>query len=154
MVIYLYKTTSEKNAISKTWSTASGDIKTYSLSYAVGEMDLLNPDIMISDTNLEVFNYAYIPDLNRYYFIKPTITATGYYKLNAHCDVLMSHAVQLRKEVGILARSSDVYNTFLTDQIYNSLVYRRVQTLLFSSTPFSTSGNGYYLTVTGGNPTP
>lgn len=154
MEITLYKTNSEKNAVTKTWSTAPADIKTYSLSYATGQLDVLDPDIKIADTGLEAFNYAYIQDLGRYYFIKPTISANGFYSLNAHCDVLMSHATQLRKEVGILARSADVFNTFLTDQIYNSLVYRRVQTLYFDKEPFSASGNGYYLTVTGGTPTP
>lgn len=154
MEIKLLKMTSEPKAITKTWSTASADIKTYSTSYAVNELDVMNPRIVLADSDVENYNYMYIAALGRYYYIRPTITAEGYYTLNAHCDVLMSHATQIRKEVGILARSSDIYNTFLTDEIYNSLVYRRVQTLLFDKTPFSTSGNGYYLTVTGGNPTP
>lgn len=154
MQITLYKCLSEKNVINKIWSTASADIKTYNTSYATGSLDVLNPRILLTDSSVQDFNYMYISELDRYYFIRPTITANGFYDLNAHVDVLMSHATQLKKEVGILARSEDVFNTFLTDQLYNSLVYRRVQTLLFDKTPFSTSGNGYYLTVTGGTPTP
>lgn len=149
MEIILYITKDDPRHVTKTFLLGS---KTYNLAYATHALDLLKPEIELSDTGLESFNYMKITDLNRYYFIKPELTANGFYRLNAKCDVLMSHATQIRKENGIIGRSSNVYNTFLTDALYNSLCYRRVQTLLFDKTPFSTSGNGYYLTATGGTP--
>lgn len=151
MNITLYQTNDDPRHIVKTFTATT---KSYSLAYATHELDLLSPEIQIADTGVESFNYMYIQDLGRYYFIHPVLTANGYYKLNARCDVLMSHSTQIKKESGILKRSSSVFNTFLSDDLYNSLCYRRVQTLLFDKTPFSTSGNGYYLTVTGGNPSP
>ena len=150
MQIVLYKSHSEKNALTKTWSTTSGDIKTYNTAYAVDQVDLLAPDITLADTGLEAFNYMHIPELNRWYYIKPVITATGYYRLNAHCDVLMSHAAAIRAQSGILARSETVFNTYLSDRVFNALVYRRTQTIPFPGHPFTTSSGGYFLATTGG----
>ena len=147
MEIRLYKTNDDPRHITKTFS---GTVKTYNLAYATHELDLLKPDIQISDLGLSEFNYMYIPELSRYYFIHPVITANGFYTLNARCDVLMSHANAIKAQSGILERSETIYNTYLTDEAYKSLVYRRTQTIPFPGHPFTTQNGGYYLITTGG----
>lgn len=150
MEIQLKKTTSDPRSITKSFVAGDANTKTYQTSYAVNALDVMQPEIYLSDTGLEAFNYMYIPALNRYYFIRPTITANGYYKLNARCDVLMSHATEIRKQSGILARSNTIYTRYLTDPEYRMKVYRRVQTIPFSASPFTTSADAYYLTANGG----
>lgn len=147
MIIYLYKITDDPRHITKRLSET---VKTYNLAYATHELDLLKPEIQISDLGLSQFNYMYIPDLARYYYIHPVIMANGFYTLNARCDVLMSHAVAIRSNEGILDRSNNVFTRYLTDPEYEMKVFRRVQTVPFSTTPFDTSADRFYLTCTGG----
>lgn len=147
MKITLYKTNSNPKAITKTLT----DSLVFDDCNSIRSLDVLHPDIVLSGTDLEKYNYAYIDDLNRYYFIKPEITASGMYDLHAKCDVLMSHDAAIRLQSGILSRSETMFNTYLSDAAFNSLCYRRVQTILFSTDPFSTSGNGYYLVANGGS---
>lgn len=147
MQIKLYKTNSPAVAITKNLTAEL----VFSDCTARAPVDLLRPEITLVATGLEGYNYMYIPELGRYYFIHPVMTRNGLFTLNARCDVLMSHAAQIRAQSGILERSETVYNTYLTDKVFNMLSYRRVQTILFSGNPFSTAGNGYYLTTTGGS---
>lgn len=147
MNITLYQTNEDPRHITKTFSATT---KSYSLAYSTHELDLLKPEIYLADTGLENYNYMYIQDLGRYYFIHPELTANGYYSLNAKCDVLMSHATAIRGNAGILDRSNNVFTRYLTDPEYQMKVYRRIQTVPFSTTPFSTSGDRYYLIATGG----
>ena len=148
MIIKLYKTNSNAKAITK----ALTNELTFNDCVARAPLDLLRPSITLAAKNLEGYNFMYIPELHRYYFINPTISNNGLYSLNARVDVLMSHAALIRAQSGILARSETVFNTYLSDAMFKSLSYRRVQTILFSGDPFSTSGNGFYLATTGGTP--
>ena len=146
--IILYKTNSPTNMISKTLS----DALTFSTCALLDTTDVRSPRVRLTGSDLSGYNYMHIPALGRYYYIKPTVISTGLWELNAAVDVLMSFSSQIRAQGGILARSENIFNTYLTDDIFQSRVYRRVQTILFSGNPFSTSGNGYYLTTTGGYP--
>lgn len=145
MQIKLYKTNSPAVAISKSLTAEL----VFTDCTARAPVDLLRPEIILSATGLEGYNYMYIPELQRYYFIHPVMTRNGLFTLNARCDVLMSHATQIRAQSGILERSETVFNTYLTDRVFNMLSYRRTQTIPFPGTPFSSAG-GFYLTVTGG----
>lgn len=67
MTIIFYKTVSNENQIQKTLT----DSKTYTGTFK-NDLDLLNPKIIISDTSYSIlgFNYCFIQELNRYYFVK------------------------------------------------------------------------------------
>lgn len=147
--ITLYKTNSPRNKITKTLT----DSLAFESCNLLDTTDVLNPNVRLSSNNdLTAYNYMYIPATGRYYFITPVIIATGLYALNAVCDVLMSHATEIRKQAGILARSSSVYNTYLSDPIYLARCYRQTHTIKFPNSPFTTSSNGYYLLTSGALP--
>lgn len=146
MQIKLYKTNSPAAAVTKILTSEL----VFSDCTARSPVDLLRPEIVLSAAGLEGYNYMYIPELQRYYFIHPVMTRNGLFSLNARCDVLMSHATQIRAQSGILERSENVFNTYLTDRVFNMLAYRRTQTIPFPGHPFTTSNGGYYLATTGG----
>lgn len=148
MQIKLYKTNSPAVAITKSLTAEL----VFSDCTARAPVDLLRPEITLAATGLEGYNYMYIPELGRYYFIHPVMTRNGLFSLNARCDVLMSHAAQIRAQSGILARSSSVYNTYLSDPIYLARCYRQTHTIKFPNSPFTTANNGYYLLTSGALP--
>ena len=86
MNIRLCINNSEKNKINKSLTsgiTLSGTLR--------NESDVVNPSIAINIDNPTIYNYAYIPEFKRYYFITDfTSIRTGIWRINLKSDVLMS----------------------------------------------------------------
>lgn len=152
ITITLYKMTDDPRKISKTLPSASGTFLTFSTSWLKDVFLCLDPELTMSSTDdLSAYNYMQVGSpVNRYYFIKPTILRKGLWRLNAHEDVLQVFQSQIKSNSAIMARSENKFNTYLSDSIFEGLVYRRTCTIPFPITPFSTDSGGYYLTTTGG----
>ena len=95
---------SEKNKINKDLTagvTLSGTLR--------NESNVVNPSIVINIENPTIYNYAYIEDFKRYYFITDYISLrTGIWQINLKSDVLMSF------KDSILASSVLINNTEAT----------------------------------------
>lgn len=151
--ITLYKMNDNPKKINKTLPTATGTFLAFSTNYLKSAFDVLEPMITLSSTDdLSAYNYMYVGSpVDRYYFIKPTIANTGLWSLNAREDVLQTFQSAILTQSGILDRSENVINTYLSDSIFEGLVYRRICTIPFPTSNFSTGSGSYYLTVTGGS---
>lgn len=108
MNIKLYKMSCEDNRIDKT------SFLTYVLEYEGSlrtETSLLNPQIDIQHggkSDFTQFNYAYIKDFNRYYFIDDITSVRTYIsRLHMRCDVLMSYVHSIGQLPCIVARTSN-----------------------------------------------
>lgn len=101
MNILFYNTSSENNRIGKTLeneTTLTGSFKT--------EIDVQDPVLEVN-TNLMNFNYCYIPDLNRYYFInKIEITRTNFFTVYLHIDVLETYKDEIKALKVVVSNSS------------------------------------------------
>ena len=113
--------------------------KTVSISKQVdcnlkGEVDILNPTLIVKDVTIGSCNYMQIPDFNnRYYYIDSVITRNnGILEISGRVDVLMSHKTEILALGGIVSRQEVLYNAELKDTDYTALNYRRVQTKTFS----------------------
>lgn len=108
MIIKLYKMSCEDNRIDKT------SFLTYVLEIEGSlrtETSLLNPKIDIQHggkSDFTQFNYAYIEDFNRYYFIDDITSVRTYIsRLHLRCDVLMSYVHSIGQLPCIVARTSN-----------------------------------------------
>lgn len=120
-----------------------------------GEFDLYSPVVKIEyDEDIFTYNYAYLPNLRRYYFItsiKGNPGETLYVQLRE--DVLMTFRTQILALNCEVVRSSTSQAKFLNDNQMPIKADLQVQNYEFSSTPFSTAdtiGGNYLLTVIGG----
>ena len=99
---------SEKNKINKSLTagvTLSGTLR--------NESNVVNPSIIINIDNPTIYNYAYIEDFRRYYFITDYISLrTGIWQINLKSDVLMSF------KDSILASNVLINNTETTGKNY------------------------------------
>lgn len=87
MTIKFYSVSDRKNKLSKTLGTST-DI-TGTLREPVS---LTDPEILIESVTVPTYNYAYISDLGRYYFIRSVVAEQYHiYRLRLHVDVLMSY---------------------------------------------------------------
>ena len=86
MQIKFYYNSSEKNKIGKSLSkeiTMNGNLR--------DECSVISPTILVEHSNLAGYNYAYIPEFNRYYFITEiTSVRNNLWRISLKVDVLES----------------------------------------------------------------
>lgn len=85
---------------------------------------VLNPILVIEENknyNVFDFNYCYIPELRRYYFIEDIVYNLGNWNVYCKCDVLATHAKSIRNSEQFIIRSTDRYNGNILDSFYNTV---------------------------------
>ena len=86
MQINFYKNSSEKNKIGKFLSsvlTLNGNLR--------DECSITSPSILVEANSLVDYNYCYIPEFKRYYFISDiTSVRNNLWRVSLKCDVLES----------------------------------------------------------------
>lgn len=95
--------------------------------------NILDPVLQLSK-NIDPleYNYCYIPDVDRYYFIaaQPSYEA-GFYNVSLHIDVLMSFRSEFIELGAIIARQEGQYNAYLKDDRLPVLADRKVTSVNF-----------------------
>ena len=130
MTIKLYKCVSDPKTVNKILNdekTITGIVK--------DPVNVVNPVIEIEGDNdtLAGYNYAYIQDWARYYFISPQADS---YNLNTYSfttDVLMTAKPWLLSRLATVTRNEKLYNSYLTDPDFNAYAYRNIVTKAFPS---------------------
>ena len=142
MNILLYKTTNANNDLNKTISD-----KVELVGALRDASSIIAPSILIQSNPIG-YNYAYIPEFGRYYYIK-NITAfrKGAYIVDLKCDVLMSFREEILNMSGIVSRLTDGDEYANRDVKTKCLeTHRRLD---FPETPFTRNGS-YVLISKGG----
>lgn len=99
-------------------------------------VSVLKPSFTIRGTaNLANYNYVYIPDFKRYYFITNiTSMRNMLWKVDCRVDVLMTYREQLKKTDAIITRNEKTWNLYLNDPLFRVTNKRLVQTYNFEYT--------------------
>lgn len=123
MVIKLYKTASDPKSVTK--------ILTDELlvnGVARDPVDVVNPVIEYQGDNATTagYNYAYIQDYNRYYFMDVQNDSYDLNTLTLRCDVLMTAAAFLKQRNATITRNETLYNSYLNDPEFNAYSYRNI----------------------------
>ena len=79
--------------------------------------DVLHPAFTFKSDTVPTFNYCYIPDFNRYYFVTVTNTyPKGVYTVSCDVDVLKTYQNNiLYATTNSLITKSDAYNPYVDD---------------------------------------
>lgn len=135
--INLYANTSPVNKVDKNISlvlSTTGVLRDgVTISDPVVLLEVATPANIISSAN-----YAYIPELGRYYYITGVASdANGLWIVSMHVDVLMSFKEQIRNQYAIVARQEYIYNMYLDDGWFMAYQKPLIQLKYFSVTaPF------------------
>lgn len=118
MEIYLFQ-----NFIKKENSTKQPDISTGKMFSCTLKTpsSVVNPSVLIEHAVLNYFfkyNYAYIPDFERYYFVDDITSEGLLWKYTMHCDVLASYKNKIENAPLYILRSSAVFNGKIADNYY------------------------------------
>ena len=146
MDIVLYVNSSEKQAINKTIS--SGETLTGSLR---DESSVINPSFLIQHTNPSAYNYCYIAEFGRYYFITDIVSVrTNLWRINCTVDVLMSFKTQilnLNVTVSDVSSGESPDETYMNGEQWQTTVKTKTDIVSFSN---GLLDSGEYILITSG----
>ena len=111
MTVIFYTYNGIKNKINKTLSSGL----TINDVIIQNDFDITNFDLLIKNSNFNLeYNYCFIPDLNRYYFIENIEKMNGsIYKIRITVDVLKSFSSQIENINAIITKSENPDNNFV-----------------------------------------
>ena len=114
------------------------------------DTSVLDPVIIIQTSdNIYTYNYMYISDFGRYYFINDIVSLNNNrWMIKAHVDVLETYKVPILNNNAVIKRQTGVYNTYLNDPEWKVYAYDQRVAYKFKKTPF-TKNLKYLLTVAG-----
>lgn len=144
MNITLYINNSEKNKIGKNLTND------FSLSGALRDAtNIINPVILIELNEIGNYNYCYIPDFNRYYFITDiTVIRTGLFALSVTVDVLESFKTDIKNLSVILLNTQNVGSSnYLPSPVFRNNVKSKTDILNF---PNGLNDSGEFILITAG----
>lgn len=95
------------------------------------ESSIISPVITIERSSPTGFNYVYIPDFGRYYFVQEVdVVRTGLIRMHLKSDPLMSFATQIRANSGIIRKNANQFNVMINDnsiRTYQNDIYSYYQ---------------------------
>ena len=111
MTVVFYKYNGIKNKINKTLSNGL----TINNVIIQNDFDITAFDLLIKDTGFNSeYNYCYIQDLGRYYFIESVERMNGtIYKVRLSVDVLKSFSTQIENIQAIITKSENPDDNFV-----------------------------------------
>ena len=119
MTIKTYRFLGDSRKVDKTLTP----VKTYSNAVVVGDMSIHTPTISLqldSFTDVINFNYIYIEELRRYYYVvDSTIREDGFVQLQCKVDVLKSFKNDILASTQYVERQQNKCTYQLPDNLYN-----------------------------------
>lgn len=114
------------------------------------DTSVLKPTLILqSASSLAGFNYMYIPDFNRYYFIDDIVSKNNViWEVSGHVDVLETYKTDILSQSAVIRRQQNKYNLYLNDPDFMTYNYDMIQTKKFSASEFNKTLN-YILAVNG-----
>lgn len=138
--IKLYSNTAETNRVDKTnfltlKATLQGNLKE--------KTSIINPIINFELSDVPDFNYVYIAEFNRYYFITDIKNiSNNLWEISMRCDVLMSFKTEILTNPAILKRTADTNysDPYLIDSEYKFETPKDIEYIEIGGTPFIKQG--------------
>lgn len=145
MEIKLYKTSSPRKKLVKELTdgiTLVGTLRAQS--------SVMSPTFTVQDTAVVGYNYCYIPDFGRWYYINGIdALRSNLYELLLGIDVLMTYAAEIRKNYAIIDKVENfgaAYN-YIND---GSWVYTNRMKQSIINFPTGFNDNGEFILITAG----
>ena len=145
MEIKLYKTSSPRKKLVKDLTdgiTLTGTLR--------GQSSIMSPSLQIQDIAVIGYNYCYIPDFGRYYYINGiNALRANLFELSLGIDVLMTYADAIRNNAAIIDKVQPQKGAmpYINDGSYVS-TNKMYQTIINFSGGFN--DNGEFILITAG----
>ena len=143
MIMKMYNTSDSDNTMGKTLT----DETEYNIKLK-GDTSITQPVVILHSNNIILFNYAYIPEFNRYYFVnKIELFPNGIYNITLNVDVLESFKNDIKNSMGLISKQTNINNYY--NDGYESEIKKEVD-LYRSSVTFDLNTKEKVLVTIGG----
>ena len=144
MVIVLGTIADETNKLNKTINNVTNINGTLRQ-----ETSVINPSVLIEAQNLSGFNYMYINEFGRYYFITDIVSVkNGLWRVTGKVDVLMSFKAGIETCPVILANTEiTLLDKYMPAEMWKTQVKSKTDIINFSS---GLNNTGEYILITSG----
>lgn len=142
MLMKMYTTKTPNNSIGKVLENATDfDIK------FKAQADRTKPVVVLRCESMIDFNYAFIPNFNRYYFIESIeVTPNKIFNISLRCDVLESFKEDIKKSSGVISQQTNGNNYFNSD--YQTEIKKEVD-VIKSTVTLDTTKSTILVTIGG-----
>lgn len=146
--IYTYNNRSANNVVHKNLT----QIESTTCDW-YGAIDVKRPTVILLDDTSKLANYAYIPDLGRYYYATTEIQPDGRLVMRLDSDPLMSFWNDFSGSPCVANRSSSNYDPYLVDEMVSvkESVHYNLRRLSGAFAPSQSGANHYVVTIGGLN---
>ena len=142
MRIILYQNTSPANMVNKS-PTQVGVLE----GVLRAPTSIINPVISIEYANPVGFNYIYIQEFGRYYFVNGiSIESDKLIVVSAHVDVLKTYATAIANFDAVVKRNENKFNLYLDDGIFKAYQNTKHKVIQF---PYGFTEYSYILALAG-----
>lgn len=130
MTIKLYKVLDDPKNVNKTLTD-----ELVVTGVARDPVNITAPVIEVETDNstLAGYNYAYIEDYARFYFVNPTNDSWNLNTLFLRCDILSSAKAWLLARTATITRNERLYQSYLSDPEFSTYAYTNIVTKAFPS---------------------
>lgn len=114
------------------------------------DTSILRPVLLVNDARgVTDFNYMYISEFDRYYFIDDIrSTHNNIWEISAHVDVLETYKDQILSNQAVIRRQTNKFNTYLNDPEWKVYADENVVAYKFTASGFA-KGLQFVLAVAG-----
>lgn len=106
------------------------------------QITLIFPQGLLSPSS---YNYAYIPDFHRYYFVTDITFVQNRVLYTLACDVLASYWETLKESSQYVLRSASAKNGKIVDMLYPTKAEFTTGSKVITGWSYNTLANGYYV---------
>ena len=138
MTIIFYNSENEKNVVVKQLSNGTTMTGTLRMPTSV-----LNPVVIIENATFPTWNYAYISEFNRYYFVTNVVSINEkIWQIEMKVDVLMSFSATILTQTALIARNEFDEDNRIADIKRPALSRSDISYTEFLSNPFNVAEDG------------
>ena len=138
-----------KKDIDSTKRPAGTPAASFSNCDIVQPFSITDPEIIVSSNNAPAWNYCYITEWSRYYFINAWTFIDGLWFGKCHVDVLATFKPDIGAEQLYILRSSAARNGYNKDNYYPMTGAEEHSDIVLSGNPVSYDAGHYVVNVVG-----
>lgn len=143
MTITTYSNASEEHVLDKDITKINENVSVV----LKDDTNVLSPTLITSQNISHTFNYIYISDFNRYYYVKNITYSQQRFYIECAVDVLMSFNAEI-KDLNVIAnRSSSYYNVYQKD---DTIPFENRNVISTQNFPSGFNSQSLILAVNGG----
>lgn len=131
--------------------TGSGSIYNCTLK---DDTSILEPVIRLqTSNNVKVYNYAYIADFGRYYFVTDIVSSKGFWEISLKVDTLASEKTGIGAMSAYVIRAASESDEYILDETYpaDSYITEYISNPLANSIEYPSTQNPFGFRTSSGN---